>query len=106
MKNKPPRQTVLLLASAAVALPGSLACAAPGELETIQVTATRRAESAFNVPVATGVVDRDEIRAAAPQTVMEALRGQAGANVQQTTPGQGIVILRGLKGSELSLIHI
>jgi len=73
-------------------------------LETIQVTATRRAESTFQVPVATDVVDRDAIRAAAPQTVMEALRGRAGASVQQTTPGQGIVILRGLKGSEV--LHV
>ena len=56
-------------------------------LETVQVTATRRAESTFDVPVATDVIDRDEIRAAAPQTVMEALRGQAGAYVQQTPPG-------------------
>ena len=60
--------------------------------------------AAFDVPVATDVVDREEIRAAAPQTVMEALRGQAGAYVQQTTPGQGIVILRGLKGSEV--LHV
>jgi len=73
-------------------------------LETVQVTATRRGESTFDVPVATDVIDRDEIRAAAPQTVMEALRGQAGAYVQQTTPGQGIVILRGLKGSEV--LHV
>ncbi len=73
-------------------------------LETVQVTATRRGESTFDVPVATDVIDRDEIRAAAPQTVMDALRGQAGAYVQQTTPGQGIVILRGLKGSEV--LHV
>jgi TonB-dependent heme/hemoglobin receptor len=73
-------------------------------LETVQVTATRRAESTFDVPVATDVIDRDEIRAAAPQTVMEALRGQAGAYVQQTTPGQGVVVLRGLKGSEV--LHV
>jgi len=73
-------------------------------LETVQVTATRRGESTFDVPVAADVIDRDEIRAAAPQTVMEALRGQAGAYVQQTTPGQGIVVLRGLKGSEV--LHV
>jgi len=73
-------------------------------LETVQVTATRRAESTFDVPVATDVIDRDEVRAAAPQTVIEALRGQAGAYVRQTTPGQGVVILRGLKGSEV--LHV
>ena len=74
------------------------------DLETIQVTATRRAESTFSVPVATDVVGWVEIRAAAPQTVMEALRNRAGATVQQTTPGQGVVILRGLKGSEV--LHV
>ena len=92
----------------AALLAGALLPSAPARategLETVQVTATRRAESTFDVPVATDVIDRDEIRAAAPQTVMEALRGQAGAYVQQTTPGQGVVILRGLKGSEV--LHV
>ncbi|MGB7903451.1 MAG: TonB-dependent receptor plug domain-containing protein, partial [Steroidobacteraceae bacterium] len=92
----------------AALLAGSLLPLVPAHsaeaLETIQVTATRRAESTFDVPVATDVIGRDEIRAAAPQTVMEALRGQPGAYVQQTTPGQGIVILRGLKGSEV--LHV
>jgi len=92
----------------AALLVGSLLSWAPARamegLETVQVTATRRAESTFDVPVATDVIDRDEIRAAAPQTVMDALRGQAGAYVQQTTPGQGVVILRGLKGSEV--LHV
>ncbi len=92
----------------AALLAGSLLSWAPARaaegLETVQVTATRRAESTFDVPVATEVIDRDEIRAAAPQTVMDALRGRAGAYVQQTTPGQGVVILRGLKGSEV--LHV
>jgi TonB-dependent heme/hemoglobin receptor len=92
----------------AAMLVGSLLSWAPARatesLETVQVTATRRAESTFDVPVATDVIDRDEIRAAAPQTVMDAMRGQAGAYVQQTTPGQGVVILRGLKGSEV--LHV
>ena len=70
-------------------------------LEVIQVTATRRPESTFDVPVATNVVGFEAIRAAAPQTVMDLLRGRAGTYVQQTTPGQGVVIVRGLKGSEV-----
>ncbi len=73
-------------------------------LETIQVTATRRPESSFEVPVATTVVTRDQLRAAPLQTVMEALRGTPGAFLQQTTPGQAVVILRGLKGSEI--LHV
>jgi TonB-dependent heme/hemoglobin receptor len=70
-------------------------------LETIQVTATRRLEPAFDVAVATTVVSREEIRAATPQTVMDLLRRHPGTYVQQTTPGQGVVIVRGLKGSEV-----
>ena len=73
-------------------------------LETIQVTATRRPESTFEVPVATTVVTREDLAKAPLQTVMDALRGTPGAFVQQTTPGQGVVILRGLKGSEI--LHV
>lgn len=67
----------------------------------VQVTATKRPESTLDVPAATTVVDRAEMRAAAPQTVMDALHGEVGTFVQQTTPGQGVVIVRGLKGSEV-----
>jgi outer membrane receptor protein involved in Fe transport len=70
-------------------------------LEKIQVTATRRAETTLEVPTGTTVVDRDDIRQAAAQTVMDALHGETGTFVQQTTPGQGVVIVRGLKGSEV-----
>jgi outer membrane receptor protein involved in Fe transport len=71
------------------------------ELESIQVTATRRAESRLDVPVATTVLTGEELRARGAATVMEALRGEPGTFVQQTTPGQAIVIVRGLKGSEV-----
>jgi TonB-dependent heme/hemoglobin receptor len=89
------------LALAWAPMPG-LAAADPAEpLEVIQVTATRRPESAFDVPTATNVVGLDAIRASTPQTVMDLLHGRAGTYVQQTTPGQGVVIVRGLKGSEV-----
>lgn len=94
-----------------IAVAGALAFVAPGagamddrELETIQVTATRRAEPAFEVPNATTLVNLADIVAAAPQTVMDALRRKPGMFVQQTTPGQGVVIMRGLKGSEV--LHV
>lgn len=70
-------------------------------LDAIQVTATRRAESRLDVPVATTVLSGEELRARGAPTVMEALRGETGVFVQQTTPGQSIVIVRGLKGSEV-----
>ncbi len=72
-----------------------------GPLEVIQVTATRRPESAFDVPVATNVVGAEAIRSSTPQTVMDLLHSRPGTYVQQTTPGQGVVIVRGLKGSEV-----
>ncbi|MFN7552617.1 MAG: TonB-dependent receptor plug domain-containing protein [Pseudomonadota bacterium] len=91
-----------------LALVGSAAAASPpvrdGEvrrLDEVQVTATRRAEATLEVPVAVTVVGRDEIRALGAQTVMDALHGQPGTFVQQTTPGQAVVIVRGLKGSEV-----
>lgn len=70
-------------------------------LGTIQVTATRRAESTLEVPVAVTVVGKDELRKLGPQTVMDVLHGEPGTFVQQTTPGQAVIIVRGLKGSEV-----
>lgn len=103
-----PRRHALALA---LALPATLAAApAPPErsgdrdarrLDEIQVTATRRAEATLEVPVAVTVVGRDAIRALGAQTVMDVLHGQPGTFVQQTTPGQAVVIVRGLKGSEV-----
>lgn len=70
-------------------------------LDEVQVTATRRPESTLDVPAATTIVGSAAMAAAAPQTVMDALHGEVGTFVQQTTPGQGVVIVRGLKGSEV-----
>ena len=95
------RNLTLLSVALLGALGSSAVRAADPPLEEIQVTATRWPESTFNVPVATNVLDREEIRAGTPQTVMELLRGHAGTYYQQTTPGQGVVIVRGLKGSEV-----
>jgi hemoglobin/transferrin/lactoferrin receptor protein len=76
----------------------------PGEarsLDALQVTARRRAESAHEVTAATTVIDAGRIRGAAAQTAMDLLHGEPGTFVQQTTPGQAIVVVRGLKGSEV-----
>ncbi len=70
-------------------------------LDTVQVTATRRPESTLHVPAATTIVGGRRLREIAPQTPMDALHGEVGTFVQQTTPGQGVVIVRGLKGSEV-----
>lgn len=72
-----------------------------GLLETIQVSATRREASTLEVSRAVTVIDADELARRAPLTVVDHLRGEPGTYVQQTTPGQGIPIIRGLKGSEV-----
>jgi outer membrane receptor protein involved in Fe transport len=77
------------------------ACADPTTLDTIQVTATKRPESSLEIPAATTIATRAELAEVAMQTPMDALHGDVGTFVQQTTPGQGVIIVRGLKGSEV-----
>ena len=68
-------------------------------LEEVLVTATRRELSLDQVAAAITVVDEEAIESLAPQVFAGALRGEPGVFFQQTTPGQGIPIVRGLKGS-------
>ena len=70
-------------------------------LDQVQVTATRRPESGFDVSAGVSVVSAEAIGERAPQTIADYLRGVPGAFVQSTTPGQAIPIVRGLKGSEV-----
>ncbi len=81
--------------------PADARCADPAMLDTIQVTATKRPESTLQTPASTTIVTRAELAEAAMQTPMDALHGEVGTFVQQTTPGQGVIIVRGLKGSEV-----
>jgi hemoglobin/transferrin/lactoferrin receptor protein len=71
------------------------------QLDPIQVTAGRVEEGQFDVPQPITVVDRDQIERAAPQVMTDLLRGQTGVFTQSSGPGQGIAIIRGLKGSEV-----
>jgi len=72
-----------------------------GPMESVVVTATRTEESVMDVAEAVSVVGVDEIYRLAPELLAEMLRGVPGAFFQQTTPGQGIPIIRGLKGSQV-----
>lgn len=94
-------------------LPLSLLLLAPGvsraesgpveadTLEHVQVTATRRSARDFDVAAAVSRTDQSSIRSEAPDVLAEMLRGLPGTYFQQTTPGQGIPIIRGLKGSQV-----
>ncbi len=71
-------------------------------LDEIQVTGSRRQELSSAVPQAINVLSAEELRTrASAQTNADLLHGEVGTFVQQTTPGQGVVIIRGLKGSEV-----
>jgi outer membrane receptor protein involved in Fe transport len=68
-------------------------------IEEIQVTATRRPVSISKISAALTVVTSDEIARA--RLVTDSLAAKPGVFLQQTTPGQGAAIVRGLKGSEV-----
>ncbi len=74
---------------------------APDRLEEVQVTAGRVEQTTSDVAPGVSVVDTGDLDRQAPLVVTDLLRGIPGAFVQQTTPGQGIPIVRGLKGSEV-----
>ena len=71
-------------------------------LDEILVTATRRtvsiAEVSSGLSLVDGAVARDR------KLVTDALDAEVGVYLQQTTPGQGAAIIRGLKGS--SILHL
>lgn len=67
----------------------------------MQVTATRDAQRVQDVAPAVTIVGAPEILRENPQVLAESLRGQVGTWFQQTTPGQGTPIIRGLKGSQV-----
>ena len=77
----------------------------PDTLEHVQVTATRTNKRDIDIAAAVTAIDEAAVLKLAPDVIAEMLRGQPGAFFQQTTPGQGIPIIRGLKGSQvLSLV--
>ena len=75
---------------------------AEDEIDEVLVTATRRTVSAAEISSALSLVDDDAVRT--HKLVTDALDANVGVFLQQTTPGQGAVIIRGLKGS--SILHL
>lgn len=71
-------------------------------LDEITVTASRRAVAAEELSSALSVVDRSEV--ASQKLATDALASRVGVFLQQTTPGQGAAIIRGLKGS--AILHL
>ncbi len=70
-------------------------------MERLVVTAGRQEQALLETSRPTTLVTGEDLRSIGAAIVTDALRGTAGVFVQQTTPGQGIPIVRGLKGSEV-----
>jgi hemoglobin/transferrin/lactoferrin receptor protein len=71
-------------------------------IDEIHVTATRRPSSAVEISSSLTLIEADAVRM--QKLVTDALADEVGTFLQQTTPGQGAVIIRGLKGS--SILHL
>jgi len=91
---------VLFLCATLVA--PSLVAANDGAIDEVFVTATRRPASSEDISAALTIVDQDQ--AERQKLISDALAGNVGVFLQQTTPGQGAAIIRGLKGS--SVLHL
>jgi len=91
--------TALALSCVVVPVPAAAQYSEPATIDEIQVTATRRPTEISNVSAALSIITSDEIRGVKVTT--DALAAQTGVFLQQTTPGQGAAIIRGLKGSEI-----
>ena len=88
-------------------LAAALLAAAPAEadddlLEHVIVTATRRSIDMTEVAAAISTVDSET--AISHKLTTDALQSLPGVYLQQTTPGQGAAIIRGLKGS--AILHL
>ena len=93
-----------LLVAAAATLFATPVLADSVMLDPVQVTAGRTPQPEFLVPQPVTVIDAEEIERKSPQVMAELMRGEAGVYFQQTGPGQGMAIVRGLKGS--SVLHL
>lgn len=71
-------------------------------IDEIIVSVTRRALGTSDISATTGIVDSDTIKAG--KLLSDALAETPGVFLQQTTPGQGAAVIRGLKGS--SILHL
>lgn len=72
------------------------------DLDEVIVTASRRPAATNEISLALSLVDRDDVLS--QKLTTDALMSQIGVYLQQTTPGQGAAIIRGLKGS--AVLHL
>ncbi len=69
------------------------------QLDLVTVTAKEGKPTWFEVSSAKNKIEKEMIKQRVPDTLPGVLRGEPGVFIQETTPGQGTPILRGLLGS-------
>ena len=74
------------------------------QLEVITVTAKEGNPTSFEVAPALTRINQETIKRRAPRILPDALRGESGVYIQETTPGQGTPIIRGLLGSSTVIV--
>jgi outer membrane receptor for ferrienterochelin and colicin len=74
-------------------------------LRAVVITATRAKEAArFEQPLAITLVETRSDRRSSGRIAADLLRDAPGIHVQQTSAGQGAVVLRGLTGNQVLLL--
>lgn len=74
------------------------------QLDVVIITAKEGKPTWFEVSSAKSQVEKETIKQRTPHTLPEVLRGETGVFIQETTPGQGTPILRGLLGSSTVML--
>jgi outer membrane receptor protein involved in Fe transport len=77
--------------------------AVPAEPIEITVRGNKQSDT-FSSTRAASTVTEQNVRDSSPGSLADTLRGQVGVSIQQTTPGQGTIYLRGLAGREI--VHL
>ena len=103
--TSPTRSIPALLSLATILYPLRAGADEPPPLE-VTIVAAPNAPEPLDSSRAASRVSEEKIREVAPGSLADALRGRAGVAVQQTTPGQGTVYVRGLSSRAVrQIVH-
>ena len=89
------RKTMVAGVAAAIGV-GSAGLSWSAELEEVVVTARQRAESSQDIPMTVQALSGEDLRKQNIVTLEDFSRSVSGLSVQTTTPGQNIVVFRGV----------
>ena len=89
------RKTIVAGVAAAIGV-GSAGLSSSAEHEEVVVTARQRAESSQDIPMTVQALSGEDLRKQNIVTLEDFSRSVSGLSVQTTTPGQNMVVFRGV----------